>query len=105
MPSGEVECHLSATSTTWRPKIILKVKNDHFHLQPQFKYELFHKYFTSKIILWCKLVGLLFSQTKIQRRLRVRLKEILNGDLLFQRVKKIAAATKSGSSGAHFPFG
>ena len=46
------------------------------------------------------------GQTKIRRRMRVRLnwKEILNGDLLFWRVKEIAAATKLGSSGAHYPF-
>ena len=25
----------------------MKISNDHFHLQPQFKYELFHIYFTS----------------------------------------------------------
>ena len=46
------------------------------------------------------------AQTKIRRRLRVRLnwKEILNGDLLFGRVKKIAAATELGRSEARYPL-
>ena len=33
MPSGEVECHLSASGTTWRPKIIPRCKLVGFHFQ------------------------------------------------------------------------
>ena len=59
MPFGEVECHMSTTGTTWRHKIFSEVKTGR--------------------------VSFPAAQTKIRRRLRVRItkKEILNGDLLF----------------------
>ena len=46
------------------------------------------------------------GQTKIRRRMRMKLnlKEILNGELLFRRVKKIAAATKLGRSEMPYPL-